>query len=299
MEEAVVPAGLRRRWSELSTWISARDPGYLAVKRSVRAAVVIPVVFGLTHLAFTNSQTSLFGAFGAFSLLLLVDFHGRPRTRLGSYGGLFVVGVCFITLGTVVSTLQGGSRRGHGRGRVRRAFRGDPLTTGGDGIDGRASALRAAGRSGPAGLVRRSQACGLGRGVHLLHTGVHVDLADAVARRTPSAPVGHRGRSGRGGLCAGRGAGGPRGTGSGQDRAVAAPGPVCRYALSSHRRRRRSGGRGQAGRPGRVGGRQHDGGSGPDSPPGAVGGASAPPVGVRNPANERFTHLRRQRPSGQ
>ena len=49
-------------------------------------------------------QISLFGAFGSFALLLLVDFPGRPRTRLLSYVALFVVGSCFISLGTVVST---------------------------------------------------------------------------------------------------------------------------------------------------------------------------------------------------
>jgi hypothetical protein len=64
----------------------------------------MPVVFGLTHLLFSDPQVSLFGAFGSFALLLLVDFPGRPRTRLVSYVGLFVVGSCFIALGTVVST---------------------------------------------------------------------------------------------------------------------------------------------------------------------------------------------------
>jgi uncharacterized membrane protein YccC len=81
-----------------------KDPDLLAVKRSVRAAVVMPGVFGLTHVLFSNSQTDLFGAFGSFALLLLVDFPGRPRTRLMSYIGLFVFGSGFIALGTVVST---------------------------------------------------------------------------------------------------------------------------------------------------------------------------------------------------
>ena len=259
----------------------------------------MPVVFGLTHLVFTNPQTSLFGAFGSFSLLLLVDFHGRPRTRLGSYGGLFVVGVCFIALGTVVSTYKVAAVVAMAVVGFAVLFAGILSPPAATGSTAALLALRAAGGRGPAGLVRRPQAGRLGRGVNLLHTGLHVDLADAVARRTPPAPVGHRGRSGRGGLCAGRGAGGPRGTGSGRDRAVAAPGPVRGNALPPHRRRRRSGGRGQAGRPGRVGGRQRDGGSGSDSASEPSTVHSAPPVGVRDPANERFTHLRRQRPSGQ
>jgi uncharacterized membrane protein YccC len=81
-----------------------KDPDFLAVKRSVRAAVVMPAVFGLTHALFSNTQTDLFGAFGSFALLLLVDFPGRPRTRLESYVGLFVFGSGFIALGTGVST---------------------------------------------------------------------------------------------------------------------------------------------------------------------------------------------------
>ncbi|HEX3842684.1 MAG TPA: FUSC family protein [Acidimicrobiales bacterium] len=90
--------------SSLAGWIGKKDPGFLAVKRSVRAAVVMPAVFGLTHVLFSNSQTSLFGAFGSFALLLLVDFPGRPRTRLESYVGLFLFGSGFIVLGTLVST---------------------------------------------------------------------------------------------------------------------------------------------------------------------------------------------------
>ena len=64
----------------------------------------MPSVFGLAHLLFSNPQVSLFGAFGSFALLLLVDFPGRPRARLVSYLALFLTGSCFIALGTVVST---------------------------------------------------------------------------------------------------------------------------------------------------------------------------------------------------
>ena len=46
----------------------------------------------------------LFAAFGSFALLLLVEFTGRPAPASSSYAGLFVVGGCFIALGTVVST---------------------------------------------------------------------------------------------------------------------------------------------------------------------------------------------------
>ncbi len=85
-------------------WIRSKDPDLLVVKRSVRAAVVVPSVFAIAHAAFSDPQVGLFGAFGSFALLLLVEFTGPPRTRIVSYGGLFVVGACFTVLGTVVST---------------------------------------------------------------------------------------------------------------------------------------------------------------------------------------------------
>ena len=100
---AQVPAH-RLSWSSAAMWIRAKDPQHLAIKRSVRAAVVVPGVFGLTHALFSNPQISLLGAFGSFALLLLVDFPGRPRTRLVSYLALVVMGSAFIALGTVAST---------------------------------------------------------------------------------------------------------------------------------------------------------------------------------------------------
>lgn len=92
-----------RLWSGVSKWVKEKDPGLLAIKRSVRAAIVMPSVFALAQV-FSNSQVSLFGAFGSFALLLLVDFPGRTRTRLVSYVSLLVAGSLLITIGTVTST---------------------------------------------------------------------------------------------------------------------------------------------------------------------------------------------------
>jgi uncharacterized membrane protein YccC len=90
------PSALRR--------LRAKDPDFLVVKRSVRAAVVMPLVFAIAHFGFSNPQVGLFAAFGSFALLLLVEFTGRPHVRLVSYGGLYVAGACFTVLGTFVST---------------------------------------------------------------------------------------------------------------------------------------------------------------------------------------------------
>ncbi|HEY6473796.1 MAG TPA: FUSC family protein, partial [Acidimicrobiales bacterium] len=85
-------------------WLRAKDPGLLAVKRSLRAAIVMPSVFAIAHASFSNSQVSLFAAFGSVALLLMVEFTGPPRTRVLSYSAMFVVGCAFIALGTTVST---------------------------------------------------------------------------------------------------------------------------------------------------------------------------------------------------
>jgi hypothetical protein len=92
-----------RPWATLGAWSGVKAPGPVIVKRSIRAAVIMPAVFGLTHVLFSNAQVSLFGAFGSFALLLLVDFPGPTRTRLVSYLAFVLVGSCLIALGTVVS----------------------------------------------------------------------------------------------------------------------------------------------------------------------------------------------------
>ena len=82
----------------------SRDPELISVKRSIRAAIILPSVFAITHYEFSNPQVSLMSVFGSFGLLLLVDFPGRPRTRLISYLTYFVVANGLIALGTVAST---------------------------------------------------------------------------------------------------------------------------------------------------------------------------------------------------
>ena len=82
--ETSVPAPSGQRAGVVG-WLRSKDPDLLVVKRSVRAAIVMPSVFAITHVAFSNPQVSLFAAFGSFALLLLVEFTGRARARLVSY----------------------------------------------------------------------------------------------------------------------------------------------------------------------------------------------------------------------
>ena len=85
-------------------WARSLDPDLLVLKRSVRAAVVMPGVFALSRVVSSNGQVALFGAFGSFALLLLVEFSGRTQKRLSSYAILYVVGAVLITVGTVASS---------------------------------------------------------------------------------------------------------------------------------------------------------------------------------------------------
>jgi uncharacterized membrane protein YccC len=85
-------------------WLRSKDPELLVVKRSLRATIVMPSVFGIAHGLWSNAQVDLFAAFGSIALLLLVEFTGSPRSRVASYAGLYVVSGGLIAVGTVAST---------------------------------------------------------------------------------------------------------------------------------------------------------------------------------------------------
>lgn len=92
------------RLKRIVRWATAKDPELLILKRSVRAAIVMPSVFAVARVVSSNAQVSLFGAFGSFALLLLVEFSGRSRSRLSSYAVLSLVGAGLIAVGTVASS---------------------------------------------------------------------------------------------------------------------------------------------------------------------------------------------------
>jgi uncharacterized membrane protein YccC len=74
-----------------------------AAKRSVRAAIVIPGLFAFGDKVIANPMVATFAAIGGFAMLLLADFGGPLRRRFIAYVGLGVVGVAFISIGTLVS----------------------------------------------------------------------------------------------------------------------------------------------------------------------------------------------------
>jgi hypothetical protein len=84
-------------------WLGRRDRDYVALRRACRAAIVMPGLFALGDKVFVNADIATFGAFGAFAMLLLVDFGGPMAQRLQAQAALAFVGAILICLGTLAS----------------------------------------------------------------------------------------------------------------------------------------------------------------------------------------------------
>jgi uncharacterized membrane protein YccC len=87
----------------LRQWLGERDRDYAALRRACRTAIVMPGLFALGDLVIDNPDVATFGAFGAFAMILLVDFGGPMPARLQAQAALVVVGGVFVCLGTLVS----------------------------------------------------------------------------------------------------------------------------------------------------------------------------------------------------
>ncbi|MGW5363645.1 FUSC family protein [Actinopolymorpha pittospori] len=87
-----------RKW-----WRDLSGPRRHALIRGARAAIVIPLTFGLAHLALGNPRASVFAAFGGFALLVLIDWAGWRRYRLFAYLAMAGLGAVLITVGTLAS----------------------------------------------------------------------------------------------------------------------------------------------------------------------------------------------------
>jgi uncharacterized membrane protein YccC len=84
-------------------WLRARDPGLAALRRALRAALVMPAMFALGERVIGNPTLATFAAFGSFAMLLLVDFSGTMPDRLRAQAGLALTGAVFVCVGTVCS----------------------------------------------------------------------------------------------------------------------------------------------------------------------------------------------------
>lgn len=85
--------------SLLPTWSSP------AARRAVRAAIVIPGLFALTHDVVGDPQMASFAVFGGFATLVLAGFGGGRRDELAAHVALAAVGSVLLVVGTAVSSL--------------------------------------------------------------------------------------------------------------------------------------------------------------------------------------------------
>src|SRR3954471_8570938 len=84
-------------------WLRDHDPGYVALRRAGRAALVMPAMFAFGDKVIGNPAIGTFAAFGSFAMLVLVDFGGSMRERLEAQAALAVAGAALVCLGTLAS----------------------------------------------------------------------------------------------------------------------------------------------------------------------------------------------------
>lgn len=80
-----------------------KDPERDALRRSVRAGVMVPLTAGVAFAAVGGTVVPLYALLGAFWLLVVTDFPGNRQQRALAYLGLAVNGVTLITIGTLVA----------------------------------------------------------------------------------------------------------------------------------------------------------------------------------------------------
>jgi uncharacterized membrane protein YccC len=95
------PAQAVSPWTAIANWLHRHDPGYGALRRAVRAAIVMPCMFALGDAVIANPVLATFAAFGSFAMLLLVDYPGTIRDRLTSQASLGVACAVLICIGTL------------------------------------------------------------------------------------------------------------------------------------------------------------------------------------------------------
>ncbi|MGP4091376.1 FUSC family protein [Streptomyces sp. KR55] len=91
------------RMRQLTAWLRRRDPVLAATRRAARTAVVMPLLFALCTQVFHAPVAATFAAFGAFSMLLLVEFTGPLAQRMRAHVALAVAWVVLVSLGTLAA----------------------------------------------------------------------------------------------------------------------------------------------------------------------------------------------------
>ncbi len=93
----------RRRTVPGWDWLRRHDPGYAALRRAARTALIMPTMFAIGDQVIGNPILATFAAFGSFAMLLLVDFSGPIRDRVLAQSALVVACAILICLGTLAS----------------------------------------------------------------------------------------------------------------------------------------------------------------------------------------------------
>ncbi|WP_156686433.1 FUSC family protein [Mycobacterium sp. Marseille-P9652] len=83
--------------------LRTKDPERDALRRAVRAAVMVPLTTGLAFLVVGGKVVPLYALLGAFWLLVVTDFPGNRQQRAVAYLGLAANGFALIALGTLVA----------------------------------------------------------------------------------------------------------------------------------------------------------------------------------------------------
>jgi hypothetical protein len=97
-----VRVGSIRRTLEL---LRSEDPERDALRRAIRAAIMVPLTAGSAFVIVGGRVTPLYALLGAFWLLVVTEFPGNRQQRAVAYLGLAVNGFVLITVGTLVTSI--------------------------------------------------------------------------------------------------------------------------------------------------------------------------------------------------
>ncbi|HEV3096947.1 MAG TPA: FUSC family protein, partial [Candidatus Dormibacteraeota bacterium] len=81
----------------------ARDPGLGALRRALRAALIVPLALAFALFVLRDPQDVIFIVFGCFALLVISDFGGLRPARAAAYLIATLVGAVLVALGTLAS----------------------------------------------------------------------------------------------------------------------------------------------------------------------------------------------------
>lgn len=83
--------------------VRIHDPGHLALRRGIRAAVALPLSLATTLYLVDDAAGALFAIFGTVGLLINADFAGSTRQRLASYLVTGAAGAVALSIGWAAS----------------------------------------------------------------------------------------------------------------------------------------------------------------------------------------------------